>query len=936
MLRRRSLTALTLALLAAPSAIVRAAEDEPSAGTQLALRFVQGLRDRGYSDLSLDYLEGLRSAGDTPADLRSILDLEEGRSLLEEANGTADSTRRGNLFEMARVKLDKFLREHPDHPLTGEASKKLGRAFMDDGHLAFLLGQEAKSPNEAEARTEQARALFAKARDATVRAEAKLKAAYDVLPKSVAEDDALRDRRDRALFSWVDAQLQHGLIDYEEAQTYPLGDKARIALLEKGVATFQDIAQHHRTQLIGIVARMWQAKCYEERGGEGDFGRAIGIYDELMNEPDPALKPIQRQIDYFRIVLKGRRKDFAAAADDAANWLKVNAKERHTDEGLGVMVELARDLLAQAQAPEAQNDPAREAAVRKASEVLKEVVKVGASRHKPSAVRLLRQVKAKPKGTGAGAAISPNIKPDDALSQADEAAEAQEFDQALALYRAALRKIDLGKDAEKANRARGQMAFCLYEAKRYDESAIVAEHLARGYPKAEIGPKAAEIGMAALGQSYNEYTADDPGRDAALDRLADLADYTAKTWPDTDQADEARETIANVAGVRGRHADAARALEGVRESSPKRAEALARAGASHWRQSEVYRRENKPEEARAEVERAVEQLKLALKTQQDNKTPPTDKDLLANACDLADIYLYQDRPKDALAVLDPLSKAVADKKPSEEEAPQRAKLIERMLRSLIGIGEVNRAIDEMKALEASGGSGQSMAQLYFNLGRLLEKEMATLKEKGDAAALAKTKDTYQKFLDALAASQAGQSYESLEWAGEAMLSLGAADKAAAVFERVLSTFGADPKLADAPKKRNRARMKLAVALRQSKQFDRAQKELEPLMAKGGTLDALQEQGYILEDKAESTKAKADWEKAASHWRTLALRLGRQKTKTADYYDAWYHVALAQSKQGNKAEAAKSLRGIMVLTPGVGGPEMKKKYDELLSNLSGTR
>ena len=925
--------ALALALAAPPTL---PAADEPSAGTQLALRFVQGLRDRGYADLAVDYLEGLRTAGDTPDDLRSILDLEEGSSLLEEANGTAESNRRGNLFEQARAKLEKFLKEHPEHPLAGEALKKVGRAYLDDGHLAMLLGQEAKSPNEAESRTVEARTLFARARDAYARAEAKLKAAYDALPKSVSEDDPLRARRDRALIAWIEARLQGGLVDYEEAQTYKLAEKKRDTLLEKGVAAFEEIAQHHRTQMAGVVARMWEAKCYEERGRPGDFGRAIGIYDELMAEPDPRLKPLQRQVDYFRIVLKGRRNDYAAAADDAANWLKVNAKERHTEEGLGVLVELGRGLLAQAQAPEAKDDPSREAAIRKASDVLKEVVKAGASRHKPSAVRLLRQVKAKPKGAGAaGAAIPANIKADEALNQGDEATEAGEFDQALAFYRAALRKIDPGKDLEKFNNVRGQMAFCLYEAKRYDESAIVAEHLARGYPKSEIGPKAAMIGIAARGQAFDSSGADDPGREEELDRLSALADYAAKTWPDTDQADEARFTIANIAGVRGKHIEAARALEGVRDASPRRAEALARAAASHVRQAKGLQADNKADEAKAEFNASIEQFKLALKARADSKAPPTDKDLLSNACDLADVYLFQDRPKDALDLLDPLSKAVADKKPSEEEAPARARLIERMLRALIGMGEVNRAIDEMKALETSGGSGQSMATLYFSLGRLLEKEMAILKEKGDQAALAKTRETYQKFLDALAASESGQSYDSLEWAGEAMLSLGAPDKAAVVLDRVLKAYGNDAKLAEGPKKMLHTRLELAIALRQAKQFDRAQKELD-LLLKTPNIVYLKEQGYLLEDKAATTKEQADWEKAASQWRGLAVRLGRGKSKTIDYYDAWYHTALAQSKQGNKAEAVKSLRGIMTLSPSVGGPEMKKKYDDLLSNLSGAR
>ena len=84
-------------------------------------------------------------------------------------------------------------------------------------------------------------------------------------------------------------------------------------------------------------------------------------------------------------------------------------------------------------------------------------------------------------------------------------------------------------DAEKANKARYLMAFAHYEAQHFYEADVLAEHLARAYPKWEMAPKAAEIGMAALTNAYNTYGQID--RSADLDNLVNLANYTAATWP---------------------------------------------------------------------------------------------------------------------------------------------------------------------------------------------------------------------------------------------------------------------------------------------------------------------------------------------------------------------------------------------------------------------
>src|SRR4051794_7001920 len=91
MLRRDLLlAALAVAtLVAARPGSVRGDEDP-----RTALEFVQALRERGYFDLASDYLDTLRNEKATPDDVRSILDYEYARLLIDEASKTGDLVRR--------------------------------------------------------------------------------------------------------------------------------------------------------------------------------------------------------------------------------------------------------------------------------------------------------------------------------------------------------------------------------------------------------------------------------------------------------------------------------------------------------------------------------------------------------------------------------------------------------------------------------------------------------------------------------------------------------------------------------------------------------------------------------------------------------------------------------------------------------------------------
>ncbi len=924
-----ALAAPLLALAPGRAGVVRA--QEPAAATSPAddreLRFLRGLRDRGYFDLALEATEQLRKDPATPAALKPVLDYEVGRGLLEEATRSADLEKRFSLLEQARARLDGFTQAHPQHPLAPEALVQLARLYVERGHTSALQADEARTPADKEAKLNAARAAFAEARKAYERAEGPIKAAYEAFPRFIPAGDPRREARDRAHTALMEDQLQRAIVDYEEAQTFPSGSDARNALLDKALASFKDLHSRYRTQLAGLHARMLQGKSYEEKG---DLGAAMGIYNELMEHSDKNLRDLQRQVGYYRIIVQGKRNEIALAADEAVRWLQANPTQRVSEVGLGVQLELAKNLIAQL--PDAANDRERDEATRRAVERLTEVVRYY-SPHKPEALALLQKVQ--PRAARKANTLA-SLSFDDAMSQADTALNTEDWAQAIALLNQAVRAAEKAREIDKVNRARYFLAYAHYRSDDYYEAAVVADHLARNYPQGGLSAKAAEIGMAALTMAYNTFTQVD--RVSDLDRLVELARYTAETWPDAEQGDAARQTLGEVALGRGRYPEAATWLEAVRPDSSRHLDCQVKAGDAHWRRAQQLRDQGQTAEADAEAALALERVAGALKQREASNVPATDPGRVTNANALAEIHRNSGRPAEAVAVLEPIALGFTEDKPAESVIPLYAATLSILVRSHLAVGQPDRAIAAMKQLETVSPSPAALTQLYFELGRGLKSELDALEKQGDRAAAKRMQDAYRQFLQALVASQAGQSYESLEWAGESMLELGMPKEAQAVLQRVLDTSGKDPtflKAEGASGRLLRTRLKLAAATREAGDFAAATALLEPIIKENpALLDPLMEKGLLLEGRARAEGTKANWEASRDYWKTLALRLRQARKRPNEYYEAWYHVAVAMQSLGNKAEAAATLKGVVTLNPSVGTPALKAKYAELLKKLGG--
>jgi tetratricopeptide (TPR) repeat protein len=166
------------------------------------------------------------------------------------------------------------------------------------------------------------------------------------------------------------------------------------------------------------------------------------------------------------------------------------------------------------------------------------------------------------------------------------------------------------------------------------------------------------------------------------------------------------------------------------------------------------------------------------------------------------------------------------------------------------------------------------------------------------------------------------------------LTLDAYEESEKVLRRVLKDFTEDPQFLQqqgGSGKLLRTRLRLVTALRGQGKFDEANPIIDDLMKqKPPYVDTLFEKGMLLE--SEAAAGRGSWSAALTFWENLTKRMEKMRPRPASYFDAWYHVAWILSQQKETAKAKQALSGVMRLSPSVGGPEMKAKYQGLLARL----
>ncbi|MFN5532879.1 MAG: hypothetical protein ACK5F7_20050, partial [Planctomycetaceae bacterium] len=590
------------------------------------LEFLQALRNRDYFDYALLLLDQLETKPGVDPEVREVLAYERGMTLLEQARGTRDSDQQTRLYDLARVEFEKFLKEHPEHPLAGSANSEAAEVLTGKAKALVL---QANSPNNAGRKPEllaQARDLLGQATKVFQAAFDRYKAEYDKFDKFIpATDKARYAARERVFLNYVKAQFNLARMVHEEAQTYDRGSPENKAALIKAANGFEAIHAQHRSLVVGLYARLWQGKCFEEMD---ELTKALGIYNELLEhqgKSDSPLEDLQARVLQFRLVCLNheQRKDSQVVAQEAQAWLKANRSSANTRVGLGIQWELTRGLEQLARGEDLET-PERNRILQQALDTARKINRYPGEYKDASTAMIRRLLAALDRGSGdprdfATAFSLARTQVDEIRNKNSQAQQAQGAEkQALQaeivpLARETARTLTLalklaGKrdDAAEVNRARYFLAYVDYLLRdRSYDAGVLAEHVARTFRKQQpdLALDAAYLAQAAYIQAYHRESRDKRGPEIAW--VVGICNYITEHWPNSDKAQDARLNLGGLYAELGQPAEAARWYGSVPEASPQYLDAQLKAGGAWWN---VYVQELTRPEAERKPREQIDEL----------------------------------------------------------------------------------------------------------------------------------------------------------------------------------------------------------------------------------------------------------------------------------------------------------------------------------------
>ncbi|MEX0700602.1 MAG: hypothetical protein WD069_00760 [Planctomycetales bacterium] len=814
-----------------PSAVLVAAAAIPSDGAEPYLPFLEGLRERGYYDYVLLYLDQIEQDPKTPAEVRRVAPYERAMTLLNDTTSGRGPDDRAAQLDQAGKLLEQFVQANPADPRSAQADSERARILLDRARVQVWQSLVPANEGRRAELQEEARGLVDRAQEIYQAAHDKFKTAYDAFPKRPITDKAEAEARTAAELGYIQARIDLAKCTYERAQTFPPAAPERHEILKQAARQFEDIHTAYRSMTAGLVARMWQGKCFEEMD---EIGKALGIYKELIGHPGKSatITNIKSQAQQFQLICLNhpQRNEFQIVVDTASEWLNSAGKAARTRTGLGIRWErarayeqlsLARDLSA------AERDKRLKLALDDAK-----FIRGFEGQYREPAATMERRLDLLLKGE--------NARPQDfdtafvlansyirrvgeldtklrATKDSDTEGKAQakqDLDAQLAeaepMLRLALDLAEDDTDPRQINTVRVWLGHVARLSGRSLDAAVIGEFIARKYrqEQPETALNAAYLALGAYHQAYQQAPPDD--RSFELDRMLDVGNYLAATWPESDKANEARLQLGGIYRQRDQPLEAAKWYAQVPASVHQYADAQRQAGAAYW--SGYAQALNAPEEDRPPadelqkwVDEAERHLRTAIEKHEADLAPnaPPAPEFVTARLALVEILNHKGDYPEAVRWLaeGPRSVVSAIQVENEADRPRTgvksrdyaAQVYQLLLRAYVGDRRIDDALAAMDALEKVGGADQ--IAIYVQLGRELQREIERLDRSQDKQRLAEVLASFDDFLVKLYDRQEGQTYSSMLWIAETYFGLGqglASDAAAAAayFDKAANTYQA--------------------------------------------------------------------------------------------------------------------------------------------------
>lgn len=858
----------------------------PARAAEEAWRFLDGLRQRGYHDVVLDYLDQISSSPACPEDLKKVIDYEAGLSLVS-ASRLANLDARQELLDKAHERFDKFLKAQPDHLLASEAGTQMANVLVERGKIKMeLANTPSKSPTEKKRLIEEARKHYEEAKKAFAASEQKVferLKSFDTTRLDERKEADTIDRRDQARSEYVQAKLYIASATYEIGKTYDPKSKEYQEHLATAAKLYNELYEKYGTLIAGLYARMWEGRTYKDLG---DYKTALEIFREMLSLPDSpeAFRLLKNQslILMLETYTGTAAKNYKEALNRTQAWVEAaRGDERSSSEGLAIQylggiaaLEYAREI--------GKNDAAFRENVTAARSYLEYVNRIPGeyqrrARETLTAAPEFGTVKmeepktyaeAKDRGDYAwgtmvvllGKMNQPGIKKEDLLNLLKEKNQAR--DEAIKFYRMSMGMKPADVDLQTLNLNRFRLAYLYWDAGDLYSAAVMGEFLAREYPQSVGARKGAEIAVKAYRTLFTDLKSDED-RSFEANQINNIADYIIQLWPGEPEADEALMMLIDTAVDNRTMEKAVEFLEKVPADSPRRGPAELRTGQALW--AAYARSLGQPDDKRpspgeldAMLKQAREKLQQGIARMRKPIDEGADPDfsLVYSVLSLAQILINEGQSEEAVKWLEdpklgPIT-LIAAKNPLTDKDSFQIDVYREALRAYVGAQQLDKAEKVMASLEAAVKAGggdadvnKQLTQIYIRLGRELQELLTRLRKENKVEQMQKVSKGFELFLDKISSRKEGNDFNSLNWVAETYYGLGAGmdpggktvppeaetyyRKATTTFLEILKRCKAESNFAPGPGASTTVMIRMAAALRGMGKYEEAMKLLVSIL-----------------------------------------------------------------------------------------------------------
>ena len=315
-----------------------------------ARAFLKGLRDRGYHDVAIAYLDQLKTSRLAPDDLKSTILYEKSLLLIDGSRKQRDPQVRTEQLNQAQSWLEQFIQVQASHPKVNAARSSLGTLIVE---RARLLYEESETTNDAKLKAESL-SLYDQSFDVFSELQTAVRERLDEIPKVLDT----RDRKEMQLIAkrkqlradYLQTEMYAAAIREELADILPPGSAEQTECLSEAAQMYDGIYKDYRTLLAGRYARLYQGRCYQRLGRTKE---ALGYFGELLdqsNEPETLMilkaKALAMAMETW---LSPTEMKYMEAIKQASRWFDETPKDKHRDaDWIAIRFHLARALKAQA------------------------------------------------------------------------------------------------------------------------------------------------------------------------------------------------------------------------------------------------------------------------------------------------------------------------------------------------------------------------------------------------------------------------------------------------------------------------------------------------------------------------------------------------------------------------------------------------------------